>query len=78
MTLTNKERKTLKKTRLRNLKRKYAKMMKHGELREECIDLKAEIDSLEREIQAMKQNPNQLASSGEHETPTVVKLIKNT
>ena len=54
MTLTAKERKTLKKTRLRNLKRKYAKIAQHAEFAEDCIDLKADIDSLEREIQAMK------------------------
>ena len=54
MALTNKEEKVLKKTRLKNLKRKYAKMSKHSDLVEECIDLKADIDSLEREIQAMK------------------------
>ena len=54
MSLSNKERKTLKKTRLRNLKRKYAKMMQHSDLAEECIELKCDIDSLEREIQAMK------------------------
>ena len=40
--------------RLRNMKRKYAKMMKHSDLAEECIELKCDIDSLEREIQAMK------------------------
>ena len=54
MALTHKERKTLKKTRLRNLKRKYAKMIQHSDLEEECIELKCDIDSLEREIKAMK------------------------
>ena len=54
MTLTAKERKTLKKTRLRNLKRKYAKMIQDPSLIEECIELKCDIDSLEREIEAMK------------------------
>lgn len=39
-----------KKTRLRNLKRKYAKMRKHADLLEECIELKADIDALEREL----------------------------
>ena len=54
MALTAKERKTLKKTKLRNLKRKYAKMIQDPSLIEECIELKAEIDGLEMEIQAMK------------------------
>ena len=67
MTLTNKERKTLKNTRLRNLKRKYAKMIQDPSLIEECIELKAEIDGLEMEIKAMKQIQNQLGSSRECE-----------
>ena len=54
MALTDKERKVLKKTRLKNLKRKYTKMIQHPDLAEECIELKCDIDSLEREIQAMK------------------------
>ena len=54
MTLTEKERKTLLRTRLRNMKRKYAKMIKHSDLVEECIELKCEIDSLERDLKAMK------------------------
>lgn len=54
MTLTNKERKTLKNTRLRNLKRKYVKMIQDPSLIEERIELKAEIDGLEMEIKAMK------------------------
>ena len=45
-----KEDKVFKQTKLRNLKRKYAKMRKHADLLEECIDLKCEIDSLEREL----------------------------
>lgn len=50
MVLSDKEQKTLKKTRLRNLKRKYAKMIQHPDLLEECIELKAEIDGIEREL----------------------------
>ena len=50
MSLTEKEQKTLKKTRLRNLKRKYSKLIQHPDCVEECIDLKAEIDSIEREL----------------------------
>lgn len=50
MVLSDKEQLTLKKTRLRNLKRKYAKMIQHPDLLEECIELKAEIDGIEREL----------------------------
>lgn len=50
MVLSDKEKRTLKKTRLRNLKRKYAKMIQHADLLEECIELKAEIDGIEREL----------------------------
>lgn len=41
-------------TRLRNLKRKYAKLVQHGDLAEEAIELKADIDQIEREL-AMTQ-----------------------
>ncbi len=37
-------------TKLRNLKRKYAKMVQHSDLNEEAIELKAEIDGIEREL----------------------------
>ena len=37
-------------TRLRNLKRKYAKISKHADLGEEAIELKAEIDGIERQL----------------------------
>lgn len=37
-------------TKLRNLKRKYAKMVQHADLNEEAIELKAEIDGIEREL----------------------------
>lgn len=40
----------MKQTRLRNLKRRYAKMIRHADLLEECIDLKADIDQLEMEL----------------------------
>ena len=51
MALSDKEKKLLMKTRLKNLKRKYAKMIQHADLVEECIELKAEINGLERELQ---------------------------
>ena len=44
------ETKVYKKTKLRNLKRRYAKLIQHPECTEECIELKAEIDSLKREL----------------------------
>lgn len=50
MTLTEKEQRVLKKTKLKNLKRKYAKMQDNPNLVEECIELKAEIDGLKREL----------------------------
>ena len=50
MVLSNKEEKVLKQTKLRNLKRKYAKIIQHADLIEECIELKSEIDGLEREL----------------------------
>ena len=50
MVLSDKEQKVLKETKLRNLKRKYAKMIQHADLLEDCIELKAEIDGLEREL----------------------------
>ena len=54
MTLTDKEKKTLLKTKIRNMKRKYAKLSRHPDHGEECIELKADIDALERELTAMK------------------------
>ena len=37
-------------TRLRNLKRKYAKIAAHADLGEQAIELKADIDAIEREL----------------------------
>ena len=37
-------------TRLRNLKRKYSKLIQNADLAEEAIELKAEIDGIEREL----------------------------
>jgi hypothetical protein len=54
MVLNDKERKTLNRTRLRNMKRRYAKMIQHPDLAEECISLKCEIDGLERELNMEK------------------------
>ena len=44
------EKKVFLQTRLRNLKRKYAKIVQHADLGEEAIELKAEIDEIERLI----------------------------
>ena len=47
------EKKVFYETKLRNLRRKYAKIIQHAELGEEAIELKAEIDSIERELKLM-------------------------
>ena len=44
------ERKAYLEVRLRNLKRRYARVKEHADLVEEAIELKADIDSLEREL----------------------------
>ena len=44
------ERKTYLQVRLRNLKRKYARIKEHADLAEDAIELKCEIDSIEREL----------------------------
>ena len=46
----NSSEKVFKQTRLRNLKRKYNKLLQHGDLSEEAIETKADIDQLEREL----------------------------
>jgi hypothetical protein len=51
--MNEKERKVLLKTRLRNIKREYAKIIQHAEFNEEAIELKAEMDQLEKEIKFM-------------------------
>ena len=45
------ERRTFYETKLRNLKRKYAKLTKHADLIDEAIELKSEIDSIELELE---------------------------
>ena len=54
MILSEKERRVLKQTRLRNLKRRYAKMKEHSDLTEETIEIKADIDALERELKQLQ------------------------
>ena len=48
MSLPEHERKALLNARLRNLKRKYAKLIQRPEMVEECLELKADIDALEQ------------------------------
>ena len=50
MTLKVDEKKTYLKVKLRNLKRKYARIKEHADLAEDAIELKCEIDSIEREL----------------------------
>ena len=53
--MNGRERNAMLKTRLRNLKRKYAKISQHADLGEEAIEIKADIDAIERELSsAMK------------------------
>lgn len=47
-----KQRRVYEETKLRNMKRKYAKMIQHPDLIEDCIDLKADIDALERKLKS--------------------------
>lgn len=48
--MNDKERKLFLTTKLRNLKRKYAKVIRHSDLIEEAIELKSEIDGIERDL----------------------------
>ena len=50
MTLKVDEKKAYLKVKLRNLKRKYARIKEHADLAEDAIELKCEIDSIEREL----------------------------
>ena len=44
------QRKVFLQTKLRNLKRKYAKLIAHSDLVEEALEIKHEIDSIEKEL----------------------------
>lgn len=50
MVLSDKEQKVLQETRLRNLKRKYARLTQHADLTNEAMKVKNEIDSLENQL----------------------------
>lgn len=51
--MSDKERKAYLKARQRNLKRKYAKLIQHADLIEETIEVKADLDAVERELKLM-------------------------
>ena len=48
--LSERELRVLKETRLRNLKRKYAKLIQHADLTDEAIEVKNEIEVLEDKL----------------------------
>ena len=49
--LTEKEQRTLNETRLRNLKRRKAKLLQHASLLDEAIETQQMINELEQELQ---------------------------
>ena len=50
MSLSEREERVLKETRLRNLKRRHARIANHSDLYEETIAVKKEIDKLTNEL----------------------------
>ena len=50
--MTPKEKKVYKETKLRNLERKYSKLIQHPDLTEQAIEVKVEMDSLRRELKS--------------------------
>ena len=48
--LNDKEKRVLEETHLRNLKRRYAKLIQHADLTDEALEVKKEIDFLEDKI----------------------------
>ena len=51
--MEDKERKVFLEAKLRNIKRKFAKLTEHADLTDEALKLKREIDSIENEISLM-------------------------
>lgn len=49
-TIMNDERKILLETRLRNLKRRYVRLLQHADLVEETREIKGEISEIEKEL----------------------------
>ena len=52
--MEDKEKKTYLQAKLRNLKRKYSKIIQHSDLMEQAIELKSEIDAIDKEIKFME------------------------
>ena len=52
--MSPKEKRALQKTKLRNLKRKYGKIVQHPEFVDEIHELKKEITELEKELEKWK------------------------
>ena len=50
MLLNARERKTYLRAKLNNLKRKYSKLIQHSDLLQEALEIKAEIDAIETEL----------------------------
>ena len=48
--MNERERKTYLNAKLRNLKRKYAKLVAHSDLLEEALEIKHEIDKIDHEL----------------------------
>ncbi|WP_407415493.1 hypothetical protein [Methanobrevibacter sp.] len=48
----NKKTRASKKNRLKKLEKKYSKLIQHHDLVEEAIEVKAEMDSLRRELKS--------------------------
>ena len=48
--MEDRERKVLLETKLRNLKRKYARIVQHSSLVQEALELKKEIDEIDTQI----------------------------
>ena len=49
--MDEKQTRVFKQTRLRNLKRKYARLIQHADLKDTAISIKHEIELLENELQ---------------------------
>ena len=47
------ERKVFLETRLRNIKRKHAKLIQHAELTDDALELKKEIDNIENQLNSL-------------------------
>ena len=52
--LTDKEYRVYLETRLRNLKRRYSKLLQHADLVDEALDTKKQIQATEEELTSMQ------------------------